>query len=60
MQILGSKISRLTSLSKPTVTSVLSELGSIWSNKILNAEIRFGGLTETVEIDESVWCQEKE
>ena len=53
MQISGSKISRLTSLSKPTVTQALSELRSIYSNKILNAEIKLGGLRKTVEIDES-------
>jgi len=49
IQISGSKIARLTSLSKPTV----SELTTICSNKVLNAGIKLGGLGETVEIDES-------
>ena len=58
MQISGSKVLLLTSLSKPTVTRVLSELRSTCSNKILNAEIKLGGLGKTVEIDQ-VWCREK-
>ena len=49
MQISGSKISWLTSLSKPTKWVVRS----ICSNKILNAEIKLGGLRKTMEIDES-------
>ena len=49
-QISGSKISWLTSLSKPTV---IRALRSICSNKILNAEIKLGGVGKTVEIDES-------
>ena len=53
MQISGSKIARLTSLSKPTVIRALSELRTICSNKVLNAEIKLGGLGKTVEIDES-------
>ena len=53
MQILGSKIARLTSLSKPTVVCALGELRTICSNKVLNAGIKLGGLGKTVEIDES-------
>ena len=53
MQISGSKIARLTSLSKPTVIHALSELRTICSNKVLNAGIKLGGLGKTVEIDES-------
>ena len=53
MQISGSKIARLTSLSKPTVIHALSELRTICSNKVLNAEIELGGLGNTMEIDES-------
>ena len=53
MQISGSKIARLTSLSKPTVIRALSELRTICSNKVLNAGIKLGGLGKTVEIDES-------
>ena len=53
MQISGSKITRLTSLSKPTMIQALSELRTICSNKVLNAEIKLGGLGKTVEIDES-------
>ena len=52
MEILGSKIARLTSLSKPTVIHVLSDLRTISSNKVLNAGIKLGGLGKTVEIDE--------
>ena len=44
MQISGSKIARLTSLSKPTVIHALSELRTICSNKVLNAGIKLGGL----------------
>ena len=53
MQISGSKIARLTSLSKPTVVRALGELRTICSNKVLNAGIKLGGLGKTVEIDES-------
>ena len=53
MQISGSKIARLTSLSKPTVIHALSELRTICSNKVLNAGIKLGGLGKTVEIDKS-------
>ena len=53
MQILGSKIARLTSLSKPTVVRALGEQRTICSNKVLNAGIKLGGLGKTVEIDES-------
>ena len=49
-QISGSKISWLTSLSKPTV---IRALRSICSNKILNAEIKLGGVGKNVEIDKS-------
>ena len=41
----------LTNLSKPTVIRALSELRTICSNKVLNAEIKFVGLGQTVEID---------
>ena len=53
MQISGSKIAQLTSLSKSTVIHALSELRTICSNKVLNAGIKLGGLGKTVEIDES-------
>ena len=53
MQISGSKIARLTSLSKPTVVRALGELRTICSNKVLNARIKLGCLGKTVEIDES-------
>ena len=53
MQISGSKIARLTSLPKPTVTHALSGLRTICSNKVLNSEIKLGGLGKTVEIDKS-------
>ncbi|XP_068757537.1 uncharacterized protein [Montipora capricornis] len=53
MEISGSKIARLTSLSKPTVVRALGELRTICSNKVLNAGIKLGGLGKTVEIDES-------
>ena len=53
MQISGSKIARLTSLSKPTVIHALSELRTICSNKVLNAGIKLGGLGKAVEIDKS-------
>ena len=53
MQISGSKIARLTSLSKPTVIRALSELRTICSNNVLNSEIKLGGLGKTMEIDES-------
>ena len=49
VQISGSKITRLTNFSKPTVICALSELRT----KILNAEIKLGGLGNTMEIDES-------
>ena len=51
IQISGSRIARLTSLSKPTVVRVLGELRTICSNKVLNAGIKIGGLGKTVEID---------
>ena len=53
IQISGSRIARLTSLSKPTVVRALGELRTICSNKVLNARITIGGLGKTVEIDES-------
>ena len=53
MQILGSKIARLTSLSKPIVIHALSELRTICSNNVLKAAIKLGGLGKTVEIDKS-------
>ena len=53
MQILGSKIAGLTSLSKPIVVRALGELRTICSNKVLNAGIKLGGLGKTVEIDKS-------
>ena len=53
IQISGSKIVRLTSLSKPTVVRALGELRTICSNKVLNAGIKLGCLGKTVEIDES-------
>ena len=53
IQISGSRIARLTSLSKPTVVRVLFELRTICSNKVLNAGIKIVGLGKTVEIDES-------
>ncbi|XP_074606421.1 uncharacterized protein LOC141859458 [Acropora palmata] len=53
IQISGSRIARLTSLSKPTVVRALGELRTICSNKVLNAGIKIGGLGKTVEIDES-------
>ena len=53
IQISGSRIVRLTSLSKPTVVRVLVELRTICSNKVLNAGIKIVGLGKTVEIDES-------
>ena len=53
IQISGSRIARLTSLSKPTVVRALGELRTICSNKVLNAGIKIGGLKKTVEIDES-------
>ena len=53
IQISGSRIARLTSLSKPTVVRALGELRTICSNKVLNAGIKIGGLEKTVEIDES-------
>ena len=60
IQISGSRIARLTSLSKPTVVRALGELRTICSNKVLNSGIKIGGLGKTVEIDElKFWCQEK-
>ena len=53
MQISGSRIARLTSLSKPTLVRALGELRTICSNKVLNAGIKIGGLGKSVEIDES-------
>jgi len=53
MQISGSKIARLTSVSEPTVIRALSEPRTICCNKVLNAGIKLGGLGKTVEIDES-------
>ena len=53
IQISGSRIAGLMSLSKPTVVCVLGELRTICSNKVLNAGIKIGGLGKTVEIDES-------
>ena len=53
IQISGSRITRLTCLSKPTVVRALGELRTIISNKVLNAGIKIGGLGKTVEIDES-------
>ena len=53
MQISGSKIARLTTLLKPTVIHVLSELRTICSKEVLNAGIKLGGLEKTMEIDES-------
>ena len=53
IQISGSKIAQLTSLSKPTVVLALGELRTICSNKVLNDGIKLGGLGKTVEIDES-------
>ncbi|XP_067056008.1 uncharacterized protein [Acropora muricata] len=53
IQISGSRIARLTSLSKPTVVRALGELRTTCSNKVLNAGIKIGGLGKTVEIDES-------
>ena len=53
MQISGSKIARLASLSKPTVIRAPSELRTICSNKVLNAGIKLGGLGKIVEVDES-------
>ncbi|XP_067051119.1 uncharacterized protein [Acropora muricata] len=53
IQISGSRIARLTSLSKATVVRALDELRTICSNKVLNAGIKIGGLGKTVEIDES-------
>ena len=51
IQISGSKIARLTSLSKPTVVCALGQLRTICSNKVLHAGIKLGGLGKTVEID---------
>ena len=53
IQISGSKIAQLTSLSKPTVVLALGELRTICSNKVLNDVIKLGGLGKTVEIEES-------
>ena len=53
IQLTGSKISRLTGLSKPTVIRALRELWTICSNKILNSGMKIGGVGKTVEIDES-------
>ena len=53
IQISGSRIARLTSLSKPTVVRALGELRTICSNKVLNAGIKIQGLGKTVEIDKS-------
>ena len=53
IQISGSRIARLTSLSKPTVVRVLVELRTICSNTVLNAGIKIVGFGKTVEIDES-------
>ena len=52
IQISGSKIAWLTSLSKPTVVRALGELRTICSNKVLNGGIKLGGLGKTMEIDE--------
>ena len=52
IQIAGSRITRLTSLSKPTVVRALGERRTICSNKVLNAGIKIGGLRKTVELDE--------
>ena len=53
IQLTGSKISRLTGLSKPTVIRALGELRTLCSNKILNSGMKIGGVGKTVEIDES-------
>ena len=53
IQLTGSKISRLTGFSKPTVIRALGELRTICSNKILNSGMKIGGVGKTVEIDES-------
>ena len=53
IQLTGSKISRLTGLSKPTVIRALRELWTICSNKILTSGMKIGGVGKTVEIDES-------
>ena len=49
----GSNIARLTSLSKPTVIRALSDLRTVCSTKIMNADMKIGGVGKTVEIDES-------
>ena len=53
IQFSGSRIARLTRLSKPTVGRALGKLRTICSNKVLNVGIKIGGLGKTVEIDES-------
>ena len=53
IKVSGSNIARMTSLSKPTVIRALSDLRTICSNKMLNADMKIGGVGKTVEIDES-------
>ena len=64
MQISGSKIARLTSLSKPTVVRALGELRTICSNKVLAAICqwqcvgqRVGQRVGSVSANASVVCQ---
>ena len=53
VQISGSKIACLSSLSQPTVIHAMRKLREICSKKVVNAGIKLGGLGKTVEIDES-------
>ena len=56
IKVSGSNITRLTSLSKHTVIRALSDLRLVCANKILNADIKIGGVGKTAEIDESMFA----